>query len=147
MALRNLAVLSDSFDDFALNYYYEAFSNASMMATSTGSDDPAGGNDDTTDDDGVMVTQAVGQRLLINLGSELCVVLMQLGNFDELNTFLSSDEFTNAIALSPTLDTIDTVRAYTSTVCFLKSALTPLPFILPHSIPSSVYHVVFKNKI
>jgi hypothetical protein len=96
-----LAVLSSAFDDTSIEYYYQAFGNASNMAATTAA---SGGGDDD-----VAVTQLTGQRLLVNLGSELCVVLMQLSRFDELNTFLSSPEYATAVSLAPLLDTLDTV--------------------------------------
>mmetsp|Transcript_14231 Transcript_14231/g.16936 ORF Transcript_14231/g.16936 Transcript_14231/m.16936 type:complete len:171 (-) Transcript_14231:226-738(-) len=79
-----------------------------------------GGDDDDDNEEALLVNQAAGRRLLVNLGSELCVVLMQLARFDDLNTFLASDDYTNAVALAPLVDTLDTVllsRIYIALRC------------------------------
>jgi len=96
VAARNLAVLQTSFDD-AWPYFQQAFAAALQLASNTSTGDVAA------------VNAGAGKRLLVNLGSEMCVLLQGAAQWDSLKTFLDSEDFAAAAALNPALPTLDTV--------------------------------------
>jgi hypothetical protein len=105
VAARNLAVLLSTPQE-AWPFYQQAFSMALELSVPNNTT----AWDDTDDGNGVAaVNIQAGQRLLVNLGSEMCALLQGASMWTELQEFLESEEFGAASALNPSLSTLDTV--------------------------------------
>ena len=104
VAARTLAVLTDSVDS-AWPLYQKAFTMALELAGGNADDD----NDTTNGTSVASVNVAAGKQLLLNLGSEMCAFLQGAELWADLQTFVEGQQFADAIALAPSLATLDTV--------------------------------------